>query len=195
MHVIRAVGNTSLHCASSDAKNTANTKIAIRRVTHWPFACTFVSLLIGMFTNFLDLGHSVHLPEPSAGASISTTAFNLSNFVSHVVPISIFQAMASNEILPILVFAVFFGIAAGAMKEVLPTALITCIDGASSDAVPRIPKIGKISFDAIAWKMLIGTTCGGNEIREIESSRADSMHRPEVSAGASISEFCPTSCQ
>ncbi|MGF6899780.1 dicarboxylate/amino acid:cation symporter [Paraburkholderia sp. GAS348] len=101
------------------------------RAFGWFVCASFVSLLIGMLlANFLDLGHSVHLPEPSAGASISTTAFNLSNFVSHVVPISIFQAMASNEILPILVFAVFFGIAAGAMKEVLPTALITCIDGA-----------------------------------------------------------------
>ncbi|MFM0736248.1 dicarboxylate/amino acid:cation symporter [Paraburkholderia xenovorans] len=112
--------------AAGDAKVVRRVGL---RALGWFVCASFVSLLIGMLlANFLDLGHSMHLPAPSAGAPISTTAFSLASFISHVVPTSIFQAMASNEILPILVFAVFFGIAAGAMKEILPPTVVTCID-------------------------------------------------------------------
>jgi Na+/H+-dicarboxylate symporter len=100
------------------------------RALGWFVCASFVSLLIGLLlANFLDLGHTMRLPSPAAGASVSTSAFNLSNFISHIVPTSIFQAMASNEILPILVFAVFFGIAAGSMKDVLPPGLVASIEG------------------------------------------------------------------
>jgi Na+/H+-dicarboxylate symporter len=71
----------------------------------------------------------MHLPPPAPGAAISTSAFSIANFITHVVPTRIFQAMASNEILPILVFAVIFGIAAGALKDRLPPALIASVEG------------------------------------------------------------------
>ncbi|HEY4297410.1 MAG TPA: dicarboxylate/amino acid:cation symporter [Paraburkholderia sp.] len=96
----------------------------------WFFCASLASLTIGLvLANLFDLGHTMHLPVPAGTASVSTSAFNLRNFVSHIVPASIFQALASNEILPILVFAVFFGIAAGALKDRLSPALLASIDG------------------------------------------------------------------
>ncbi|MBV8123978.1 MAG: dicarboxylate/amino acid:cation symporter, partial [Paucibacter sp.] len=40
-----------------------------------------------------------------------TSSLNLKDFITHVFPKNIFEAMAANEILQILVFAVFFGVA------------------------------------------------------------------------------------
>ena len=47
----------------------------------------------------------------------NTHQFSLANFVEHVVPKSIFEAMASNEILQIVIFSIFFGIAATAIGD------------------------------------------------------------------------------
>ena len=46
-----------------------------------------------------------------------TAAFNLKDFVAHLVPASIFEAMSSNEILPIVIFSLFFGVALTAVGE------------------------------------------------------------------------------
>jgi Na+/H+-dicarboxylate symporter len=48
---------------------------------------------------------------------VETAAFNLKDFVSHLVPQSIFEAMSTNEILPIVIFSVFFGVALTAVGE------------------------------------------------------------------------------
>jgi Na+/H+-dicarboxylate symporter len=98
----------------------------------WFFCASLVSLLIGMLlANLFDLGHTMNLQVPAAGsaAGVSTAAFNLHNFITHIVPASIVEAMANNEILPILVFSVFFGIAMGALKDSLPPALFASIEG------------------------------------------------------------------
>jgi Na+/H+-dicarboxylate symporter len=97
----------------------------------WFFCASFTSLLIGMvLANVFDLGHAMSLHVPAAGAAgVSTAAFNLHNFITHIVPSSIIEAMANNEILPILVFSVFFGIAMGTMKDRLPPALLSSIEG------------------------------------------------------------------
>jgi Na+/H+-dicarboxylate symporter len=96
----------------------------------WFFCASLVSLTIGLvLANLFDLGHTMHLPVPADAAGVSTSAFNLHNFIAHIVPSSIFQSLASNEILPIVVFAMFFGIAAGALKERLPPALLASVDG------------------------------------------------------------------
>src|SRR5207253_7398013 len=50
-------------------------------------------------------------------SGVETAAFNLKDFVSHVVPASIFEAMSTNEILPIVIFSVFFGVALTAVGE------------------------------------------------------------------------------
>jgi Na+/H+-dicarboxylate symporter len=79
-----------------------------------------VSLTLGLvLVNLLQPGVGLGLPLPpaSAASGVETAAFNLKDFISHVVPASIFEAMANNEILPIVVFSLFFGIALTAVGE------------------------------------------------------------------------------
>ena len=72
-----------------------------------------------MLVNFFNPGAAIDLSiADTAGARdlmTNTRHFSLSNFVEHVFPKSIFDSMASNEILQIVIFSVFFGIAATAI--------------------------------------------------------------------------------
>jgi Na+/H+-dicarboxylate symporter len=86
----------------------------------WFIAATFVSLSLGLIlVNLLQPGVGLGLPIPPATATsgIETAAFNLKDFVSHLVPASIFEAMSSNEILPIVIFSIFFGVALTAVGD------------------------------------------------------------------------------
>ena len=72
-----------------------------------------------ILVNVLHPGVGLNLPLPPATAAsgVETAAFNLKDFVSHVVPASIFEAMSTNEILPIVIFSIFFGVALTAVGE------------------------------------------------------------------------------
>ena len=86
----------------------------------WFILASLVSLTLGLIlVNALQPGVGLNLPIPPATASsgVETAAFNLKDFVSHVVPQSIFEAMANNEILPIVIFSLFFGIALTAIGD------------------------------------------------------------------------------
>ena len=86
----------------------------------WFIGATFVSLTLGLIlVNFLQPGIGLDLPIPPATAAsgVETAAFSLKDFVSHLVPASIFEAMSSNEILPIVIFSIFFGVALTAIGE------------------------------------------------------------------------------
>ena len=85
----------------------------------WFITASLVSLLIGMvFANLLQPGGSLTLalPEKDAATNLKTGGMNLKEFVTHVFPASFFQAMATNEILQILVFSCFFGFAIASLK-------------------------------------------------------------------------------
>ena len=80
----------------------------------WFVGASFVSRLIGLvMVNILRPGDDLNLPLPDAGASTNLKAASLSlkEFVTHLVPKSAVEAMANNEILQIVVFSVFFGVA------------------------------------------------------------------------------------
>ncbi|MEO7749772.1 MAG: dicarboxylate/amino acid:cation symporter, partial [Sphingomicrobium sp.] len=57
------------------------------------------------------------LPPVNSASGVETAAFNLKDFVTHLVPASIFEAMSKNEILPIVIFSLFFGVALTAVGE------------------------------------------------------------------------------
>src|SRR5258708_4213190 len=63
----------------------------------------------------LDL--AVPLAAASARTGLDQSTISFKGFVTHVFPRSIFEAMAGNEILQIVVFAVFFGIATASIGE------------------------------------------------------------------------------
>jgi Na+/H+-dicarboxylate symporter len=86
----------------------------------WFLSATLVSLALGMIlVNFFKPGEAMHLPLPDANLStgIQKTALSLRDFIGHVFPKSFIEAMANNEILQIVVFSLFFGVATAAIGE------------------------------------------------------------------------------
>lgn len=83
---------------------------------------SLVSLLLGMLL--------VNLFKPGAGIDLSnadvsgakdlvgkTQEFNIQKFIEHVFPKSVIEAMANNEILQLVIFSIFFGIATAALGD------------------------------------------------------------------------------
>ena len=94
-------------------------RVGLRSIL-WFILATFVSLTLGLLlVTVLHPGVGLNLPLPptTATSGVETAAFNLKDFISHVVPASIFEAMSTNEILPIVVFSMFFGIALTSVGE------------------------------------------------------------------------------
>ena len=96
----------------------------------WFITASFLSLLLGLLlVNLLQPGASLNLPLPdvNASSSIKASGMSLKEFVTHLVPRSAFEAMANNEILQIVVFSLFFGVAAAAFGEKAKT-IVTWIE-------------------------------------------------------------------
>ena len=86
----------------------------------WFIVASLFSLTLGLFmVNVLRPGENLNLPLPDAGTAtnLKVSALSLKEFVTHVVPRSIIEAMANNEILQIVVFSIFAGIAVTALGE------------------------------------------------------------------------------
>ncbi|MCW5639496.1 MAG: dicarboxylate/amino acid:cation symporter [Rubrivivax sp.] len=86
----------------------------------WFVTASLISLLLGMLlANLLQPGKDLGLPLPDVGAAtnLATSKFTLKDFVNHLVPKSFAEAMANNEILQIVVFSMFFGVALSALGE------------------------------------------------------------------------------
>ncbi len=88
----------------------------------WFISASLMSLLIGLIlVNLLEPGASIQssLADTASLQDLmeKKEAFSLQKFVEHIFPKSIAEAMATNEILQILVFSIFFGVAAAAMGE------------------------------------------------------------------------------
>ncbi|NNM77669.1 dicarboxylate/amino acid:cation symporter [Sphingomonas sp. ID1715] len=80
----------------------------------WFVTASLLSLTLGMvLVNLLEPGLNLGLVPPPATAEsgVDRTGFDLAKLITHIVPQSIFEALATNEILPIVVFAIFFGVA------------------------------------------------------------------------------------
>ena len=86
----------------------------------WFVSASFVSLLLGLvMVNLLQPGANFPgtLPDKAQSTGLPVSAFSIEKFLTHLIPTSIADAMAQNEILQIVVFAVFFSVALGAMPE------------------------------------------------------------------------------
>ena len=86
----------------------------------WFVSASFVSLLLGLvMVNLLQPGANFPgtLPDKGQSTGLQVSAFSIEKFLTHLIPTSIADAMAQNEILQIVVFAVFFAVALGAMPE------------------------------------------------------------------------------
>ncbi|WP_246297023.1 dicarboxylate/amino acid:cation symporter [Flavobacterium inviolabile] len=89
----------------------------------WFISASLMSLLLGMIlVNWLKPGKgtSIQMEDTSSAGELleKTQSFSLEEFVKHVVPKSIFEAMATNEILQIVIFSILFGIALASLGRV-----------------------------------------------------------------------------
>jgi Na+/H+-dicarboxylate symporter len=82
----------------------------------WFVFASLISMLIGIFMVTL-FKPGVGLPAPSSttGAAPIAAAPQLTDILDHIIPVSIVQAMANNEILQIVVFSILFGLAASSL--------------------------------------------------------------------------------
>ncbi len=88
----------------------------------WFITASLVSLTLGLIlVNFFHPGTAIDLSmADTAGAKDlmgKTQEFSIQKFVEHVFPKSVFEAMATNEILQLVVFSIFFGVAATALGD------------------------------------------------------------------------------
>ncbi len=88
----------------------------------WFFSASLVSLLIGMFwVNLLQPGVGLNLSDIDLATASEVTdkaqGFSAQNFIEHIIPKSIVEAMANNEILQIVIFSIFFGLAAASIGD------------------------------------------------------------------------------
>jgi Na+/H+-dicarboxylate symporter len=124
----------------------------------WFISASLVSLLIGLVL--------VNITKPGVGFDLSgataegvkdiagkTQSFSIQNFVEHVFPKSLLEAMATNEILQIVVFSIFFGVATAAMGDYAKP-LIKALDIASHIILHMVGYVMKFApvgvFGAIA---------------------------------------------
>jgi Na+/H+-dicarboxylate symporter len=99
----------------------------------WFIIASVISLSLGLvLVNLFRPGDAMALTNlvPAAGTAsgITTSSLTLKEFVTHLVPSSIVDGMAKNEILQIVIFSIFFGTGAAAVGE-RSKPLIDAIDG------------------------------------------------------------------
>ena len=86
----------------------------------WFICASLLSLTLGLgLVHLLQPGVGLNLPllPVSAATGVVKPVFDPNDFVKHIFPASIIGVMATNEILPIVVFSVFFGVAITAIGE------------------------------------------------------------------------------
>jgi Na+/H+-dicarboxylate symporter len=87
----------------------------------WFIFASVVSLTLGLvMVNLFRPGDALVgkvVLDAATTAGVSTSSLTLKEFITHLVPASVFEGMAKNEILQIVVFSLFFGTGLAAMRE------------------------------------------------------------------------------
>jgi Na+/H+-dicarboxylate symporter len=92
-------------------------RIGLRTIIYFTCA-TLLALMLGLLlVNLFRPGDVMHLDKPPPQQSLVSGTQTAKNFIDHVIPESVLRSMAANDILPIVVFSIFFGIAAAAIGD------------------------------------------------------------------------------
>ncbi len=88
----------------------------------WFISASLVSLLLGMLlVNIFQPGEYIDLSQADTEGVKDLMAkkqeFSVEKFVEHIIPRSVIEAMATNEILQLVVFSIFFGVATAALGD------------------------------------------------------------------------------
>jgi len=132
----------------------------------WFISASLVSLLLGLvLANLLQPGANLGLPLPDIGAhtNLATSKFTLKEFVTHLVPKSFAEAMANNEILQIVVFSMFFGVALSHLGEKAKT-MVVVIDELSHVMLKITGYVMKLAPVAVFAAMAATVAVNGLEI-------------------------------
>ncbi|NEX92815.1 dicarboxylate/amino acid:cation symporter [Caulobacter sp. 17J65-9] len=91
----------------------------------WFVGASLVSLTLGLvMVHLFQPGVGMSPPTPDAAAeTVKASGMTIKGFVEHLIPSSIIDAMAKNEILQIVVFSVFVGTAIAAIDDKAPAVL------------------------------------------------------------------------
>ena len=101
----------------------------------WFVIASLMSLTLGLIlVNLFRPGDAMalagHLPDAGASSGVAVSGLTLKDFANHLVPTSVIDSMAKNDILQIVIFAIFFGTGAAAVGA-RATPMIDVIDGAA----------------------------------------------------------------
>jgi Na+/H+-dicarboxylate symporter len=109
----------------------------------WFLGASVVSLVLGMtLADLFQPGSGLHLVI-EGGPAIKPTQSTLADFIHHAVPDSAIRAMADNEILQVVVFAVFVGCSVAAL-------------GPKADLVARtLEQGGKVMLRMVGFVMIL----------------------------------------
>ncbi|MGH1519173.1 dicarboxylate/amino acid:cation symporter [Chryseobacterium sp. JK1] len=99
----------------------------------WFISASLVSLFIGLIlVNWLEPGHVTKLPIQDVASADellkSSKSFSMEDFVKHMIPKSLFEAFATNEVLQIVVFAIMFGVALANLGEAYSQPVVKLFD-------------------------------------------------------------------
>jgi len=88
----------------------------------WFISASLISLLLGLvLVNAFQPGQYIELSQADTEGvkdlMTKNEQFSLEKFVEHIIPRSFIEAMATNEILQLVVFSIFFGVAITAMGD------------------------------------------------------------------------------
>lgn len=140
-------------------------RIGLKTMT-WFIGATIVSLALGMvLVNGLQPGSgtNLELPEATAKTGVEGKQIKLDEFITHLVPKSIIESMATNDILPIVIFALFFGVAMASVGE-KGQALAGWVDGLVAVMLKITDYVMRVAPIAVFAAMASAITKSGLEI-------------------------------
>ncbi|SUX38891.1 Glutamate-aspartate carrier protein [Cedecea davisae] len=97
----------------------------------WFVSSSILSILVGLFIVTLahpGAGMNLQVPAEAVQTGLAVSGMTLKAFISHTIPTSIAGAMSDNEILQIVVFSMFFGIAGASLGEKFNAPLVSALD-------------------------------------------------------------------
>lgn len=91
-------------------------RIGLKTIIYFTVAALLAMVVGLIIVNIAEPGKALSLHQ-TVHDGPSAKAFNVREFIAHLFPESVVDSMAHNQILPIIIFVLFFGIATAAIHE------------------------------------------------------------------------------
>jgi Na+/H+-dicarboxylate symporter len=91
-------------------------RIGLKTIIYFTVAALLAMVVGLIIVNVVEPGKALNLQQV-ARDGVATKPFDAREFITHIFPESVVDSMAHNQILPIIIFVMFFGIATAAIHE------------------------------------------------------------------------------